>query len=180
MKKLVHPALVVDLQGRKILTKNVRSIHILANLNFLQVIAAKSRKQGISTEILEVLSELEERADHRWFAMEEKRMKLEATLEENRRCEERKHEERMHNMMMTVMQQVLMNTSTPHDKFPQITPTASPPHLQCLTHHPKHPTTITHYSHPASIILHLQHLATTHLVPHLAAITSTIHFMQVP
>ena len=96
----------------------------------------KRKREGISTDVLEVLGELEERADQRWFTMEEKRMKLEAELEEKRRCEERNHELRIQKLMMGCMQQMFTNFA-PHPPmyshqapFPHRTPTAPPNPIQ--------------------------------------------------
>ena len=50
----------------------------------------------MSSELITLLSEMEDKAEER----ELKRMKFEAELEEKRRKEERNHEERMQSMMM--------------------------------------------------------------------------------
>ena len=117
----------------------------------------KRKREGISTDVLEVLGELEERADHRWFTMEEKRMKLEAELEEKRRCEERNHELRIQKLRMGCMQQMFTNFA-PHPPmyshqapFPHRTPT----HHLILFNHPHHLATFT--PHQLTLFAHTHH-----------------------
>lgn len=76
----------------------------------------KRAKSEISTELVTILNEMDEKAEER----ELKRMKLEAELEEKRRVEERKHEERMQTMMMGFMTQMMSMVSggVPPPSFP--------------------------------------------------------------
>ena len=116
-------------------------MHVLYSYTFFFAgsncfVDTKRKREGISTDVLEVLGELEERADQRWFTMEEKRMKLEAELEEKRKREEWNYELRMQKMMMGCMHQMFINFS-PHPPmyshqapFPHHTPTAPPNPIQ--------------------------------------------------
>ena len=90
-------------------------------------VANKRKRDGISADVLEILGELEEKADQRWLSMEEKRMKLEAELEEKRRKEERKHEMRMQHMMFSYMQQLVTPHPSPYTHQPPVFPHHSPP-----------------------------------------------------
>ena len=98
----------------------------------------------MSVEIITLLGELEERADQRWQAMEEKRLKMVVETEQDRRreqrkhednrCrEERKHEERMMQMMTSAMGLFHQNAHayTPAQTYmppPPTTPSYSPTH----------------------------------------------------
>lgn len=105
-------------------------------------------------EVLEVLAEMEEKADERWSVMEEKRMRVEAELDENRRTEERKHELQMQQMMLSCLQ-TLSNFSHHPNYMPTppihpLTP-ASPTPLHSSTQSTQHqnPNTFrptVHYS----------------------------------
>ena len=124
-------------------------IHFFILLVQYCFVHTKRKQEGISTDVFEVLGELEERADKRWFTMEEKRMKLEAELEEKRRREEWNHELRMQKMMMGCMQQMFTNFA-PHPPmyshqapFPHHTPTVPPNPILSLPPSSHHHTTPT-------------------------------------
>lgn len=96
-------------------------------------VALKSpRRDGVSVELITLLGDMEERADQRWQAMEEKRLKLEAEL----RSQERKHEERMLQMMMSFMAQS-QHAHTPAPRYipPPTTPSYNPPPPNSYTPH---------------------------------------------
>ena len=96
-------------------------------------IGAKRKRTEVSSELITLLSEMEDKAEER----ELKRMKFEAELEEKRRKEERNHEERMQSMMMGFMSQMMSQFSGsrvpptfPHSNQPSASfmPSSVPPY----------------------------------------------------
>ena len=65
------------------------------------------RKMDVS-EVMTCLAKMKERSEKRAYQWEEKRMRIEAEMEEKRRESKRRHEERMHGMLMNVFQQTTM------------------------------------------------------------------------
>ena len=131
----------------------------------LCVASKRPRRDGVSAEIITLLGELEERADQRWQAMEEKRLKLVVEIEQDRRREERKHEddrrreERKHEermmQMMTSAMGLFQNVHayTPAHTYmppPPTTPSYSPtqdtfnPHAHVQPYGAQSPLNTTH------------------------------------
>ena len=67
----------------------------------------RSRVQGRVMEMMKEITKQGEEAEKRFFEFEEKRMKLEAKLEEQRRKREDDHELRMQEMFMKSLQQMM-------------------------------------------------------------------------
>ena len=81
------------------------------------------------SDILLLLTEMEERSDERQQRWEEKRRKQEAELEDRRREREMQHEERMQTMFMSVFQQMMMGGGwgpTPYPPYPPMQLNVSP------------------------------------------------------
>ena len=67
----------------------------------------KRKRQHDKTEMLHILSELEEAAEKRQAESDEKQLKLMVELQQKARKQEQEHEERMVGMMMSMMQQTM-------------------------------------------------------------------------
>ena len=104
------------------------------------------RKEGdLPSDVLSIIAKLEAQADARMEEMENKRMRLEAEIEEKRREQERKHEERMQTMLFGFMQQIMAG-------FGSVPPPQSPgqpyPHIN-YTPYTLHSHLNTSFSHPS-------------------------------
>lgn len=94
----------------------------------------KSRKDNdLASNLLVIMSALEEQADKRMEEREAKRMRMEASMEEARREQERKHEERMQNMLFGFLQ-TMMAGSNSH--LPQPPNPMYPPGPTLYSSHP--------------------------------------------
>ena len=91
-------------------------IYILYSSIFLAAIKRKKKAEDLPSDILAILSKVDEQAEARMEERERKRMLLEAELEERRREQERKHEERMQTMMFGFMHQMMQSSASP--RFP--------------------------------------------------------------
>ena len=60
-----------------------------------------------ASEVMSCLAKMEEHAEERAYQWE-KRIRIEAEMEEKRRESEKRHKERMHGMFMNIFQQVMM------------------------------------------------------------------------
>ena len=70
-----------------------------------KVINRKTSK--VEGRVLQMMKEIEKESDKRFFAFEEKRMKLESEIEERRRLKEQEHEIKMQKLFMQAMQQMM-------------------------------------------------------------------------
>ena len=110
-------------------------IYILYSSICLAAIKRKKKAEDLPSDILAILSKVDEQAEARMEERERKRMLLNAELEERRREQERKHEERMQTMF-GFMHQMMQSSASP--RFHYAPHTSFPP--CCLTpllHHPQ-------------------------------------------
>ena len=67
----------------------------------------KCKQRDLPSDVVTLLTKLDEQADKRMEERERKMMMLQAELEEKRREQERKYEERMNTMMLNFMQHIM-------------------------------------------------------------------------
>ena len=104
--------------------KNVRDVitlPLMCCVIHVLPIGEKCKRIEIPSELVTLLTEMEEIAEER----ELKRMKFEADLEEDKSNEERKHEERMQSMMMRFMSHMMTMFSS--SRVPSTFPSSSKP-----------------------------------------------------
>ena len=72
----------------------------------------KPRVQGRVMKVMKEMNKQSEEAEKRFYAYEERRMQLEANLEEQRRKRGEEHELRMQEMFMKMIQQMMPTLTT--------------------------------------------------------------------
>ena len=90
-------------------------------------IGGKRRRSGVDRRVAAIMSKFDRQtaeSDERFLAFEEKRMKLEAEMEERRRVREEEQMMRMQQMFAQQMQQMMLALTGYPPPFPQY-PTSS-------------------------------------------------------
>ena len=124
--------------------RNESPKNLIIALFFIIGTKRKLHKEGdFTSDLLTMLSKLDEQADARMEEREKKQALLEAELE-RRREQERKHEERMQTMFLGVMHNMMAwfgNTAPPQipspgTPFPQMNPYSNYPQPNVFPHPP--------------------------------------------
>ena len=120
-------------RGKQLFYMCIHFFDLYDNLVMYDIgVKVRSRKDGdLTSNLLTIMSVLEEQADKRMEEREAKRMHLEASLEEKRREQERQHEERMQAMFFSFMQIMMAgsNMPVPQPSNPFYPPYSSHSHL---------------------------------------------------
>ena len=87
-------------------------------------IGGKRRRSGVDRCVAAIMSKFDRQSDERFLAFEEKRMTLEAEMDERRRVQEEEQMMRMQQMFAQQMQQMMLALTGYPPPFPQY-PTSS-------------------------------------------------------